>query len=163
MKNNNEPLLCHAHSQAARTGARCKVLAMKAGHEGLKELEAFFRAATESYQVQARRLLLLSRGKIDPDMKKVLAEFEEELAQEAGELIRLREETALQEDGALNAALGQAEQVLRGRSEFFESARKGEPGQGEFMVCQICGCVIQGDAPDNCPVCQAVKEKFQWV
>lgn len=28
------------------------------------------------------------------------------------------------------------------------------------QVCSVCGYTLEGDAPDTCPVCDAVKEKF---
>jgi rubrerythrin len=31
---------------------------------------------------------------------------------------------------------------------------------GAVQVCQVCGYTLEGDAPDRCPVCNAVKEKF---
>ncbi len=31
---------------------------------------------------------------------------------------------------------------------------------GPIQVCEICGYTIEGDAPDNCPLCQATKDKF---
>ena len=163
MKDRKELFLCHAHTRAARTGARCKVLAMKAGHEGRADLEAYFKAAAESYQIQARRLLLLLRGKIEPDMEQVLADFQKDLSSETMELQDMQAEAARMEDSALEAALGQAGQVLRGRGEFFRAAASGEDPDAEYLVCRICGCVVMGKAPDNCPVCQAVKDKFQKV
>ena len=163
MKEQKELFLCQAHSHASRAGARCKVLAMKAGHEGHVELEAYLRAASESYQIQARRLLLLLRGKIEPAMAQVLADLEEELALEAEELKAMRDKSAELGDGALNAALGQAEQVLESRQTFFQTAKEADDSEGDYLVCQICGCLVKGEAPDNCPVCQAVKDKFQKV
>ena len=31
------------------------------------------------------------------------------------------------------------------------------------FVCTICGYTAEGEAPDNCPVCKAAKEKFNEV
>lgn len=31
---------------------------------------------------------------------------------------------------------------------------------GPIQVCQVCGYTIEGDAPNNCPICQAAKDKF---
>lgn len=28
------------------------------------------------------------------------------------------------------------------------------------QVCEVCGYTLEGEAPDNCPVCKAKKEKF---
>ena len=29
-----------------------------------------------------------------------------------------------------------------------------------LQVCEVCGYTLEGEAPDNCPVCQAKKDKF---
>jgi len=31
---------------------------------------------------------------------------------------------------------------------------------GAVQVCSVCGYTLEGEAPDNCPVCQAKKNKF---
>lgn len=31
---------------------------------------------------------------------------------------------------------------------------------GPVQVCEICGYTLEGDAPDKCPLCGAVKERF---
>lgn len=32
---------------------------------------------------------------------------------------------------------------------------------GTIQVCQVCGYTVEGDAPERCPVCNAVREKFK--
>ncbi|MFP4315050.1 MAG: rubrerythrin family protein [Desulfovibrionales bacterium] len=32
---------------------------------------------------------------------------------------------------------------------------------GPIQVCNVCGFTLEGDAPDNCPVCKAKREKFE--
>ena len=32
---------------------------------------------------------------------------------------------------------------------------------GAVQVCSVCGYTLEGEAPDNCPVCQAKKEMFK--
>ncbi len=48
----------------------------------------------------------------------------------------------------------------------FEKAKaavdKGNDAElGPIQVCSVCGYTVEGEAPDNCPVCKAKKEKFQ--
>jgi rubrerythrin len=31
---------------------------------------------------------------------------------------------------------------------------------GPIQVCEVCGYTLEGEAPDRCPVCKALKEKF---
>lgn len=35
--------------------------------------------------------------------------------------------------------------------------------ESDYHVCMICGYITDGEVPDNCPVCQAPKGKFQPV
>jgi rubrerythrin len=35
--------------------------------------------------------------------------------------------------------------------------------EANYFVCQVCGYVSEDEAPDNCPVCGAVKGKFKQV
>jgi rubrerythrin len=30
-----------------------------------------------------------------------------------------------------------------------------------IQVCEVCGYTVEGDAPDRCPICQAVKDRFR--
>ncbi|MHA1797831.1 MAG: rubrerythrin family protein [Candidatus Helarchaeota archaeon] len=32
--------------------------------------------------------------------------------------------------------------------------------KADIYVCPVCGYTIEGDAPDNCPICKAKKESF---
>lgn len=33
----------------------------------------------------------------------------------------------------------------------------------DFYVCQVCGYTVEGDAPDECPICKSKKEAFSKV
>ncbi len=42
-----------------------------------------------------------------------------------------------------------------------ESVNSGkDPELGPIQVCEVCGYTLEGDAPDVCPICGALKEKF---
>ena len=47
---------------------------------------------------------------------------------------------------------------------FEKAARAVEAGDdvelGPVTVCDLCGCTIEGEAPDYCPLCGAKKERF---
>jgi len=32
---------------------------------------------------------------------------------------------------------------------------------GPVQVCEVCGYTLEGEAPDRCPICKALKEKFK--
>ncbi len=50
--------------------------------------------------------------------------------------------------------------------ELFEKAKKAvdnakDADLGDIQVCGVCGYTLEGEAPDNCPVCNAEKSKFK--
>ena len=41
---------------------------------------------------------------------------------------------------------------------------KGEPSEEKpIYVCQVCGCTVEGDAPERCPVCGAAPRMLKRV
>jgi rubrerythrin len=38
-----------------------------------------------------------------------------------------------------------------------------EPKMGELYVCDVCGLAIEGEPPENCPVCMAKRFRFKHV
>ncbi len=49
---------------------------------------------------------------------------------------------------------------------FYVKAKKAVDGKkdvelGTIQVCGVCGYTLEGDAPDNCPICKAKKEMFK--
>ncbi len=32
---------------------------------------------------------------------------------------------------------------------------------GPIQICQVCGYTVEGDAPERCPICKALKERFK--
>jgi len=76
------------------------------------------------------------------------------------EVAKLQEEKNAQRttNWALEAEKGHA--VLYGSA--LESVKKGkDPAFGTIHVCMICGYTVDGEAPDECPVCRAKKDKFK--
>ncbi len=40
---------------------------------------------------------------------------------------------------------------------------KGRDGGSDFHVCQVCGYTVEGEAPDECPVCRSKRQAFTRV
>ena len=32
---------------------------------------------------------------------------------------------------------------------------------GPIQICQVCGYTVEGDAPERCPICKALKQRFK--
>ncbi|MCX6004819.1 MAG: rubrerythrin family protein, partial [Chloroflexi bacterium] len=55
--------------------------------------------------------------------------------------------------------------VEREHAKLYEKAldRMLDPEGVDYYVCEVCGYVAIGSAPDNCPICNAPKDKFRKV
>ncbi len=38
-----------------------------------------------------------------------------------------------------------------------------EISETDYYVCQVCGNTVEGEAPEECPICGAAKSKFDKV
>lgn len=138
--------------------ARASVLAKLAQKCGRPDAARLLKALALADEAQARRILALARGKLGglDDGLRYLAQRK---AQE--DALRLKQEQALAEGRATEAALfGQILQAGRSHAELLTDPDKSPPA---LFVCQICGYLIHTEAPENCPVCQAVSERFDKV
>ena len=62
-------------------------------------------------------------------------------------------------------AFSQARDVESFHAELYKKALNDmvSDRQTDYFVCQVCGYVSEDTAPDKCPVCGAVHEKFKQV
>ena len=150
----------------AAGASQSEIFAKKAAMENSPRLAHFFAAAAASQKVAARRMLMLLRGKIGQDMAEVLRQAEESLM--AKQELYPQAAQAAVEQGNPNAATaieqgGQvATRLLERLRRIADLAHDGEgEGSENYLVCQICGYMIWDDPPERCPVCGAIREKFQ--
>ncbi len=61
-----------------------------------------------------------------------------------------------------NYALATEKEHMRMYQEAINAVEKKKDYEiGDVQVCQVCGYTLEGDAPDNCPICKAKKEMFK--
>ena len=39
----------------------------------------------------------------------------------------------------------------------------GKNAEADYYVCEICGNTVEGEPPDKCPICGALKKMFKKV
>lgn len=44
-----------------------------------------------------------------------------------------------------------------------DALEKDQGGDADFHVCVVCGYTVEGEAPDECPVCRSKKQAFTKV
>jgi len=165
MKEKSERNLAYAFAAESKASVRNEAFARKADAEGFPQVARLFRAVSEAEAVHARRYLLLLRGKIGSTEQNLQRAFQGEIKANVEEYPRLVKEAMDEgEEGALKA-FSQSRDVESRHAELYKSALNTmlADRRTDYHVCQVCGHVAEGEAPDHCPVCGAVKGKFKQV
>jgi rubrerythrin len=165
MSEKTESNLALALAAESQASARNAAFAQKADHDANPLLARLFRALTESESVQARRYLLLLRGKIGgsrENLESALTRNRRAYEQEYPPMIREAEEEGLK---TARISFSQSREVEPAQAALLEKtlAANMTAEDVDYYVCQVCGFISESRAPENCPVCGAIPGKFKRV
>jgi len=154
MQSETEPL-ADAFVRQSIAAAKNRVRAQKAAQDK-DTAQSIFLALAMGQEVQAKKALLLLRGRIGSTCEN-LAEALQESREMAVETLPWTVLAQAEGDRAAGALL-----VQMARAQASHLAAYVERAQGEavYHVCPICGYIHAGAAPGRCPVCNALPEKF---
>lgn len=150
--------LAEAFVRQSLAAAKNRVRAQKAAQEKHPG-EALFLALALAQEVQAKKALLLMRGRIGATAEN-LAEALQESREMAVEALPWTVLAQAEGDRAAGALLVQMARALASHLALREP---GAPESAGYHVCGICGYIHTGGNPGRCPVCQALPEKFTSV
>lgn len=156
-------LLQEGFEAESKANIRDLAFAFKAEQEGFPAIAGLFRAVAESEAVHAFHYLRLL-GVIADTQENLQAAFEREnFANEAYTDFMRTAET--EGNPAVSRIFGFHRDVERGHAKLYEKAldRMMAPEGIEYYVCSVCGYVSVGGAPDQCPICNAPKDKFRRI
>ncbi len=151
---------------AGESQANRKYLAFakKAEAEGFKQAAKLFRAAAEAETVHAHAHLRELGG-----IRSTRENLEEAINGESHEFQEMY--PAMIADAKAEGVPG----ALRS-FEFANAVEKihaglyrkmlenlGKTPEADYWVCQVCGMTVEGEAPDECPVCKAKKAAFKKI
>jgi rubrerythrin len=163
MSKKTETNLAYAFAAESKAAARNSTFAQKADTDGYSQIGRLFRAVAEAESVHARRFLRLMTGKIGTTEENLETAFQNEIKANADEYPKLIGDAT--EEGMTSAerAFSQSRDVENMHADLYKKALNDlmEERETEYFVCQICGYVAENEAPENCPVCGAVKGKFK--
>ncbi len=153
---------------AGESQANRKYLAFskKAEQEGYKRAAKMFRAAAAAETVHAHNHLRELGG-----IRSTRENLQEAISGESYEFQRMYPgmiEAALAE-GKTNAlkSFEYANAVEKVHADLYKKVLdrlEQDKGAGaDFHVCQVCGYTVEGEAPDECPVCKSKKSAFTKV
>jgi rubrerythrin len=151
-------------SQASR---KYLYFAEQADKEGQSQIARLFRAASEAETVHARNHLRVMSGigtttenlksAISGEYHEMTEMYPEFIAQAKSEKNNMAEMTFNSANKVEKLHHGLYHQALKD----LEAAKK-LPSK-PYYVCQVCGCTVESDAPDKCPVCGAGKTAFKKI
>lgn len=151
-------------SQANR---RYTAFARKAEQEGLKQVAKLFRATAESETVHALNHLNVLR-EVKSTEENLKAAVEGETYEDTKMYPAFIKEAEKENNQTAVISFGGANATEKIHAQYYkkalEAVEKGSDLQPEdYFVCQVCGYTAEGEAPDNCPICNAPKEKFKKI
>lgn len=140
---------------------RARAYAEVAEKEGYSQVARLFRAIAEAEAIHAVKMLNL-RGIIKDTESNLERSFSTEtfaVEQAYPKLIKEAEEEG--ERGA-SIAFAQSRDVEEMHASLYKKALNDMMSErlSDYQVCTVCGYITDGEVPDNCPICQAPKEKF---
>lgn len=150
-----------AYVGEAKAALRVKVYAKKAEEEGLPQVAKLFRAIAASEEVHGERALRKLK-QIKSTEENLAASFESEtrVAEVAyDKFIKLANELG---DQAAALIFSQDRDAEEGHAKLYKEAMTHlmEERETTYHICGVCGYVEDGSPPDQCPICQAPKDKF---
>jgi rubrerythrin len=159
-----EKALHDAYAGEAKAHLRLLGYAAKAAEEGYPQMARLFRAIAAAEVVHGLRHLRLMKaiGSTEENLKTSF-ESETTVSETAyPPLIKIAEEEGQR---AAAIAFSQVRDAEGFHAKLYKNAIDHMVGETEtsYFVCQVCGYVQDGAAPDECPVCQAKKDKFLQV
>lgn len=152
---------------AGESQAHMKYLnfAAVADKEGMANIARLFKAASYAEQVHASKHLdvLDGIGSTAENLGDAMGGENFEVEEMYPAYLAVAEDQG--EDSAYQT-FNRAYQVEQQHHEFYaqakEAADSGNDAElGDIVVCSICGCTLEGEAPAKCPVCGAPKTAFQ--
>jgi len=165
MPEKTEKNLAYAFAAESKAAVRNEAFAMKADSEGYAQIGRLFRAISDAESVHARRFLLMMRGKIGSTEENIERAFQNEIKANVEEYPKLIKDASDEGKERVLNAFSQSRDVESRHAQLYKKAMNDmlADRETEYYVCQVCGYVSEDEAPDNCPVCGAVKGKFKLV
>jgi rubrerythrin len=160
----SEQNLKDAFAGESQANRKYLAFAKKAEAEGFKQVARLFRAAAEAETVHAHNHLKELGG-----IKSTKENLEEAINGESYEFQKMypqmiKDAESEGNKGALRS-FNYANDVEKIHAALYKKALEnlGKNPDADMYVCQVCGYTVEGEAPDECPVCKAKKQSFKKI
>ena len=150
----------------AKAHFRLLAYAEKAEEEELPQIAALFRAVAEAERVHTiRNLKLLGEVVVKDTETNLQASFQRE--EKASSVLYPQFIREAEEEGDQRATISfsQARDVEERHATLYKRALRHMIADTTpvYYVCEVCGYIAEGDAPERCPICNAPRKQFMQV
>ncbi|WP_455368072.1 rubrerythrin family protein [[Eubacterium] cellulosolvens] len=165
MKSNEN--LQAAFAGESQANRKYTAFSRKAEQEGFAQVAKLFKAAAEAETVHALNHLKTMKG-VGSTLENLKRALEGEVYEHTKmypEFIQAAESEKRNEARGTFHFANEAEKMhARFYKEAIEAVTSGRDlEKADYLVCQVCGYTVRGDAPDKCPVCGALKSQFMRI
>jgi rubrerythrin len=153
--------LYEAYTGEAKAALRLKVFADRAAEEGYAQIAKLFRVIAFSEEIHGARALLVL-GRVKSTEENLAASFESETRVAGVAYDQFLKQAETEGNGAAALHFSQSRDVEEVHAKLYKEAMSHvmEERDTTYYVCTVCGYVSDGNIPDECPVCGAMKEQF---
>lgn len=163
MKEQTQHNVYQAFVGEAKAYHRLLAFARKADEEGYAQIARLFRAVATAEGVHTERhLRLLGEAVVQSTEENLQSSFERETGVNQVYYPQFIEDAEEEDERAAALTFSQARDVEEGHAALYKRALSAmlRDEDHDFYVCQVCGYVAEREAPDQCPICGARRERF---
>jgi rubrerythrin len=159
-----EKNLQDAFAGESQANRKYLAFAKKAEEEEYKQIAKLFRAAADAETVHALNHLRELGG-----IKSTKENLQEAIGGETYEFESMYPQMIreAEEEGKKRALISFnfANEVEKIHADLYKKALEaiGKNPEVDYHVCQVCGNTVEGEPPDKCPVCGALKKMFKKI
>ena len=150
----------------AKAYHRLLAFARRAEEDDLQQVSKLFRAVAAAEGVHAERhLRLLGEAVVQSTEENLQSSFERETTVNEVYYPQFIQDAEEEEERAAALTFSQARDVEEGHAALYKRALSAllRDETHDYYVCQVCGYIAEREAPDQCPICNAEREKFSVV
>jgi len=159
-----EKNLQDAFAGESQANRKYLAFAKKAEEDGYKQIAKLFRAAAEAETVHAINHLRAFDG-----IKSTKENLGTAIGGETYEFQimypQMIEDAKAEGNKRAEMTFNYANAVEKIHAELYKKALEnlGKNPEVDYYVCQVCGNTVEGEPPDKCPICGALKKMFKRV
>jgi rubrerythrin len=159
-----EKNLQDAFAGESQANRKYLAFAKKAEEDGYKQIAKLFRAAAEAETVHAINHLRVL-GSIKSTKENLEAAIDGEIYEFQSMYPKMIEDAKNESNKKAEMTFNYANAVEMIHAELYKKALEnlGSNPDVDYYVCQVCGNTVEGEPPDKCPICGALKKMFKKI